>query len=118
LAEKGANTEFLDSPEGIAFKQQIASVEQEINAAYEKYLNICREDPTTERGKKLYEERDRLVRSLLQKMKKIEDDYEKLKENSPAYKAMVEKHLKGELGQLKGKLRHTSEEPEEGEENQ
>jgi predicted RNase H-like nuclease (RuvC/YqgF family) len=122
LAEKGANIEFLNSPQGIAFKDQISALEQEINAVYEKYLNIFREGPNTEKGKKLYAERDRLVQSLFRKMEKTENDYENLKKTSPVYRAMVEKHLKGELTQLRGKLRskssEESEEEEEMEDNQ
>jgi hypothetical protein len=105
LAEKGANIEFLKSPQGIAFKDQLAALDQEINDVYEKYLNIFREDPATEKGKKLREERERLLQALSQKQRKIEADYENLKNNSPAYRAMVEKHLKGELHHMKGKLK-------------
>lgn len=111
LAEKGANTEFLNSPQGIAFKQQIAAVEQEINAVYEQYLNLCRVDPATEKGQSLRAERNRLLQALAQKQKKIEADYESLKKASPVYRAMVAKHLKSELNQLKGKLKSQS--PEE-----
>lgn len=105
LAEKGANTEFLNSPQGIAFKKQMASVDQEINGVYEKYLNIFREGPATEAGKKLHAERARLLRDLRQKQERIEGAYEDLKNNSPVFKAMVEKHLTSELHQLKGKLK-------------
>ncbi|MDZ4848051.1 MAG: hypothetical protein SGI77_02050 [Pirellulaceae bacterium] len=85
------------------------------NAVYEKYLNIFREDPATERGKKLCEERDRLLQLLSQKMKKAEDDYEDLKKTSPVYRVMVEKHLKAQLKQLRGKLKsQSSEEKEDG----
>ncbi len=113
LAEKSANREFLNSPQGIAFKKQLASVDDEINAVYEKYLNIYREDPATEKGKKLREERNRLIQSLKQKQATIEADYESLKKTSPDYRAMVEKHLKSELGQLKGKLKSQAPEQED-----
>lgn len=108
LAEKGANTEFLNSPQGIAFKDQLTAIDVEINAVYEKYLNIFREEPDTGKGRQVREERERLLRALSQKQKKAEADYENLKKSSPVYRAMVEKHLKGELRQLKGKLQPRS----------
>lgn len=114
LAEKSANIEFLKSPHGIAFKEQLVAVDQELNAVYEKYLDIFRQDPATEPGKKMREERDRQLQALFQKQKKIEAEYETLKNVSPAYRAMVEKHLKSELGQLKGKLKSQGPEQEDG----
>jgi hypothetical protein len=48
LAEKSANTEFLNSPQGIAFKKQLTSVDDEINDVYEKHLNIFHEGPNKE----------------------------------------------------------------------
>lgn len=119
LAEKSANTEFLNSPDGIAFKKQLSSLDDEINAVYEKYLGIFLEGPATEQGKKLYEERDRQIKLLFQKKEKIEADYESLKKTSPVYRAMVEKHQKSELNQLKGKLKSkSSEESEDSEEKE
>jgi len=105
LAIKSANTEFLKSPEGIFSKEQIESLDQEINAVYEKYLNISREDPASENGKKLREERDRQVKLLNQKRDKVQADYEKLKMNSSIYQGMVVKHLKSQLAQLRGKVK-------------
>ena len=113
LAEKTANNEFLNSPQGIAFKKQIASVDQEINAVYEKYLNIFLEGQ--DKGKKLRAERDRQLQALHQKKAKLEDDYEKLKTTSPECRAMVEKHLQSQLHQLRGKLKS---QPSEDEDNQ
>ena len=115
LAEKSANREFLNSPQGISFKKQISSVDDEINAVYEKYLNICREDPATEKGKKLRAERDRQIQLLKQKKEKAEADYEKLKKTSPVYRDMLAAHLKSELKQVKGKLKSQS--PEEKEDS-
>ena len=102
----------MSSPDGIAFKEQLAALDQEINATYEKYLNLFREDPASEKGKQMREERDRQLQALFQKQKKIEEDYESLKNSSPAYQAMVEKHLNGQLKQLRGKLKTQA--PEEG----
>lgn len=117
LAEKAATREFLNSPDGITFKKQIASTDDEINAVYEKNLNVFREDP--EKGKKLSAEMERQVQILKQKRDKIEAEFEKLRKNSPVYRTMFEKHLKSELGQLKGRLKSKpSEEPEENEGNQ
>jgi len=101
LAEKGAEQQFRNSPDGIAFKNQLASLNQEINAVYEKHLNVFRESP--EKGKTLRAERDRQLQLLDQKMEKVEADYEKLKEKSQVYRAMLEKKLKSELQQVKGK---------------
>ena len=114
LGEKEANREFLNSPQGIAFKQQIASTDDEINAVYEKYLNVFREGP--ERGKELCAERDRQVQLLKQKRDKIDADFEKLKHISQVYRAMLEKHLQSELKQVKGKTK--SKPPEEDNDNQ
>lgn len=96
VALKGANTEFLNSPQGITFKKQIASLDQEVNAVYEKYLNVCKES----QAKMLREERDRLLQSLAQKRKNLEDDYEKVRDSSPEYLAMVKKHEKSRLSKF------------------
>jgi len=105
LAIKSANTEFLKSPEGILSMEQIESLDQELNAVYEKYLNISREDPASENGKKLREERDQQVKLLNQKRAKFQAAYEELKKDSSIYQGMVEKHLKSELAQLRGKVK-------------
>lgn len=114
LAEKSANNEFLNSPQGIAFKKQISDWEQEINGTYEKYLNLFREDLASEKGKTMREERDRQLQLLNQKLKKAEADYEALKKTSPTYRAMLEKHLKSELKQVKGKLKSQAPVEEDG----
>ena len=108
LAEKAANAEFLRSPEGIAFKTLIASTDQEINAVYEKYLNLFRQDAATEKGKALRAERDRQLQLLEQKKAKAEADYEALKTTSPTYRDMLAKHQASELKQVKGKLKPRS----------
>ena len=112
LAEKSANTQFLNSPLGIAFKQRLTALDDEVNAIYEKKLNLFLESP--ENGKKLRAERDRQLQLLSQKRGEIETDYENLKKSSPDYRAMLEKHLKEQLGQVKGKLKQES--PEAGDE--
>lgn len=101
LAEKGANTDFLNSKEGIGFKNQLDSVDQEVNATYEKNLNNFHENP--EKGKMLREERDKLLQALFQKRKRIEAEYESLKKSSPVYRALYEKRLKSEMGQYNRK---------------
>lgn len=103
LGEKLANIEFLNSPQGIAFKNQLDSLDQQINAVYERYLNLFREDPTTDKGKALRAERDGQLNPLKEKREKTEADYEKLKENNPAYQSILERHLQGQLRQAKGK---------------
>lgn len=108
LAEKSANAEFLRSPEGIGFKNLLASTDQEVNAVYEKYLNICRESPATEKGKALRAERDQQIRLLEQRKTKAEADFEALKKTSPTYRYMLEKHQMSELKQVKGKLKTQS----------
>ena len=106
LAEKTAKNEFLNSQYGIVFKNQIVALEQEINAVYESNLNLFLEDPET--GKKLRAERDRQLQLLFQKRGTIEADYEKLRNNSPAYREMVDKHLKSQFSHLRGKMHSKS----------
>lgn len=116
LAEKGAHQEFLNSPKGIAFKKQIETIDQEINSVYEKHLNVSREGPAKE--KKLREERDRQLQDLMQRRKKLETEYEILKQASPEYHAMLEKSLKSELGQVKGKSKSLPQEEQEGDQEE
>ena len=93
-ARKYAETEFRNTPQGIVFKTQHMAVDDEVNAVYERYLNIWREDPATERGKKLRAERDRELQLLAQKKKKLEDDFEKLMETSPEYQEILKQKRK------------------------
>lgn len=93
-ARKKAETQFRNSPQGIVLKKQIMAVDDEVNGVYEKYLNIWREDPATERGKKLRAERDRELRLLTQKKKELESDFQKLMETSPVYREILEEERK------------------------
>ena len=82
LALKNANSAFLRSPQGITFNKQIAALEQELNAIYEKYLNVFHQS-------QMRAERDHQIHLLKEKIATAESDYETLRDSSLVYHDMV-----------------------------
>ena len=109
VAEQTAKKAFLRSPEGIARKQAMKSLDDEINDVYEKYLNIFSES----QEKVLRAERDRELRALKQKEHQTKGEIKEIEKDSPAYRAILEQHLKSQLSQLRGKLK--TKQPDEAE---
>ena len=101
VAEQTAKKAFLRSPEGIASKREMISLDDEINAIYEKYLNLFSES----QEKMLREERDRELRALKQKEHQTKVEVKEIEKDSPAYREILEQHLKSQLSKLRGKLK-------------
>jgi hypothetical protein len=98
-ARKGlghAEGKFLkNTPEGKAYLEKFSALDQELNAVYEKHLNLFHLDPESEQGKTVRAGRQRQLDALKAEKIKVELAYEQMKNNSPVYRKLLEKELEG-----------------------